>query len=227
MSDILRMFAPRTSVLAFSLPEFIFSGPAILIYILIIVAAVTLLVFALAIGDSKEKKETTITIESAELRGGTSADAEINESGERFCMLSAMDREKEKFGKRKYEQGVSLEYFCESFRNFAAYELKLYYDIEDIRRFVSGLAVSKMLILQGMSGTGKTSLAHALGTFVDNPSVVIPVQPVWKERSDLIGYYNEFTKRFNETLLLEKMYEANYSKDIYVTPVIFRLPLVD
>ena len=82
MSDILRMFAPRTSALAFSLPEFIFSGPAILIYILIIVAAVTLLVFALAIGDSKEKKETTITIESAELRGGASADAEINESGE-------------------------------------------------------------------------------------------------------------------------------------------------
>ena len=209
------MFAPRTA-LAFSLPEFIFSGPAILIYILVIVAAVTLLVFALAVGDSKEKKETTITIESAELQGGASSSEDTNESGERFCMLSAMDREKDKLGKRKYEQGVSLEYFCESFRNFAAYELKLYYDIEDIRRFVSGLAVSKMLILQGMSGTGKTSLAHALGTFVDNPSVVIPVQPVWKERSDLIGYYNEFTKRFNETLLLEKMYEANYSKDMYV-----------
>jgi 5-methylcytosine-specific restriction endonuclease McrBC GTP-binding regulatory subunit McrB len=40
---------------------------------------------------------------------------------------------------------------------------------------------------------------------------------MWKERTDLVGYYNEFTKRFNETLLLEKMYEANYSKDMYVT----------
>ena len=40
---------------------------------------------------------------------------------------------------------------------------------------------------------------------------------MWKERTDLIGYYNEFTKRFNETLLLEKMYEANYSGDMYVT----------
>ena len=46
---------------------------------------------------------------------------------------------------------------------------------------------------------------------------MIPVQPMWKERTDLIGYYNEFTKRFNETTLLYKMYEANYSKDIYVT----------
>jgi hypothetical protein len=40
---------------------------------------------------------------------------------------------------------------------------------------------------------------------------------MWKERTDLIGYYNEFTKRFNETLLLEKMYEANYNQDMYVT----------
>ena len=40
---------------------------------------------------------------------------------------------------------------------------------------------------------------------------------MWKERTDLIGYYNEFTKRFNETLLLQKMYEANYSKDMYIT----------
>ena len=40
---------------------------------------------------------------------------------------------------------------------------------------------------------------------------------MWKERTDLIGYYNEFTKKFNETLLLEKMYEANYSENIYIT----------
>ena len=33
----------------------------------------------------------------------------------------------------------------------------------------------------------------------------------------MVGYYNEFTGRFNETLLLQKMYEASYSKDMYVT----------
>ena len=73
------------------------------------------------------------------------------------------------------------------------------------------------MILQGISGTGKTSLAYALGEFLGNKSTVIPVQPMWKERTDMIGYYNEFTGRFNETTLLEKMYEANYSKDIYIT----------
>ena len=135
----------------------------------------------------------------------------------RFCMLSEIDENIKESASIKYADEITLEQICHDFRNYAAKELKLYYEIEDIRKFVAGLSVSKILILQGMSGTGKTSLAHAWGDYLNNPSTVIPVQPMWKERTDLIGYYNEFTKRFNETMLLRKMYEANYSKDIYVT----------
>ena len=152
--------------------------------------------------------------------GGQSSAGEresAEEVTERFCMLCEIDRKSASYGHTVYEKGVTLEDFCNDFRNYAAGKLRLYYDIDDIRRFVAGMAVSKLVILQGMSGTGKTSLAHAFGSYVDNPSTVIPVQPMWKERTDLVGYYNEFTKRFNETLLLEKMYEANYSKDVYVT----------
>ena len=139
------------------------------------------------------------------------------ETDERFCMLSRIEERRNNYGHTRYDSNVSLEQICENFRNYAASKLKLYYEIEDVRRFVAGMAVSRIIILQGVSGTGKTSLAHAFGSFIDNSSTVIPVQPMWKERTDLIGYYNEFTKRFNETLLLEKMYEANYSKDIYIT----------
>ena len=142
---------------------------------------------------------------------------EASEVKERFCMLGEIDRNSGKYGHAVYDKGITLDMFCEDFRNYAASRHKLYYDISDIRRFVAGMAVSKLVILQGMSGTGKTSLAHAFGSFTDNTSTVIPVQPMWKERTDLVGYYNEFTKRFNETLLLQKMYEANYSKDMYVT----------
>ena len=143
---------------------------------------------------------------------------EINEDGRsRFCKLCNLDEIRISLQRASYDDHITLRQFCENFRNYAASRLKLYYDIADIRRFVAGMAVSKILILQGMSGTGKTSLAHAFGDFIDNTSTVIPVQPMWKERTDLIGYYNEFTRRFNETLLLEKMYEANYSRDIYVT----------
>ena len=139
------------------------------------------------------------------------------ENTERFCMLCDIDKKAGSYGHRSYEKDLTLKKLCEEFRDFAASERKLYYDIEDIRRFIAGMAVSKLLILQGMSGTGKTSLAHAFGLYIDNMSTVIPVQPMWKERTDLIGYYNEFTKRFNETQLLTKMYEANYSQDMYIT----------
>jgi MoxR-like ATPase len=135
----------------------------------------------------------------------------------RFYMLSNIDANRSKYQRGSYNNSINLEELCENFRNFAASRLKLYYDIEDIRKFIAGLAVTKLIILQGMSGTGKTSLAYAFGEFLDNTSTVVPIQPMWKERTDLIGYYNEFTKRFSETTLLKKMYEANYSKDVYIT----------
>ena len=150
-------------------------------------------------------------------RGGAAEEDGEDEGRSRFYMLCEIDANRNRFTRTTYDEGVTLQRFCEEFRNFACSELKLYYSIDDIRRFIAGLAVTKIIILQGMSGTGKTSLAYAFGEFLENKSTVVPVQPMWKERTDLVGYYNEFTKRFNETMLLQKMYEANYSKDIYVT----------
>jgi hypothetical protein len=154
---------------------------------------------------------------SVAVASASASDDDEDEARSRFYMLSEIDANRGRYQKTGYDEGVTLKSFCDDFRNFASSKLKLYYSIDDIRRFIAGLAVSKIVILQGMSGTGKTSLAHAFGSFTDNPSTVIPVQPMWKERTDLIGYYNEFTKRFNESQLLIKMYEANYSRDIYIT----------
>ena len=78
------------------------------------------------------------------------------------------------------------------------------------------MGVSKIMILQGMSGTGKTSLPVAWGKFTNVQTTVVPVQPMWKERSDLIGYYNEFTGKFNESMILEKLYEANKTDKMFL-----------
>ena len=143
---------------------------------------------------------------------------EINHSDTtRFFMLNEIDKKMKNYKAPEYDNDVTLEEICIRFRNYASGEKKLYYDIKDIRRFIAGLSVTKLLILQGMSGTGKTSLAFAFGEFLQNQTVVVPIQPMWKERTDLIGYYNEFTKKFNETTLLNKMYEANTNKNIYIT----------
>ena len=189
----------------------------IIIFIILLMLLIPLALVALLFAVTYKKRAKKILKKKAEVAKEASASKNDEEVTERFCMLSAIDRKRNKYGHTTYKKNVTLEEFCNDFRNYAAYSHGLYYDIEDIRRFIAGMSVSHMLILQGMSGTGKTSLAHAIGSFVDNTSTIIPVQPMWKERTDLIGYYNEFTRRFNETLLLTKMYEANYSKDIYVT----------
>ena len=215
------LFPPLAS--AATLLNLLTSGTAIIIYIVIILISVFILSMSVMFGGSKEQsiEYTQDTTPTPLAPVSTDSDKQTEEEeetvSERFCMLCEIDRNKNKYSYRTYEKGITLQTLCEDFRNYAASRLGLYYDIEDIRRFIAGLAVSRLVILQGMSGTGKTSLAHAFGSFIDNTATVIPVQPMWKERTDLIGYYNEFTKRFNETLLLEKMYEANYSKDIYVT----------
>ena len=187
------------------------AGGVVVILLLLIPVLLVALLIAVVFGRKQPNQPTPAEPTPAE------APAPEEGSTTRFCMLSRIEENRHRYGHPRYDTAVTLDRLCEDFRNYAAYKLKLYYDINDIRRFIAGMAVSKILILQGMSGTGKTSLAHAFGEFVDNRSTVIPVQPMWKERTDLIGYYNEFTKRFNETLLLEKMYEANYSGDMYVT----------
>ena len=223
MSLFLSKFIDPRITSAIALPEFMTSKTAIIVYVILLLSIVALILISVmardpAKGNAQVKIIGDINATGVTAVGGASAaPAEEEEVTERFCMLSAIDAKKNSYGHKKYNKSITLEQFCDDFRSYAANKLRLYYDIADIRRFIAGMAVSRIIILQGMSGTGKTSLAHAFGSFIDNPSTVIPVQPMWKERTDLIGYYNEFTKRFNETLLLEKMYEANYSEDMYVT----------
>ena len=115
-----------------------------------------------------------------------------------------------------FRQDLTLEELCNAFRNFCASQLKLYYREDVVKQLFAGMATSKLIILEGISGTGKTSLAFALGKFFSFDSAIIPVQPSWKDRSELLGYYNEFTKKFNETEFLRALYTTTYRKDLNV-----------
>lgn len=135
----------------------------------------------------------------------------------RFYKLTKIDEEYSNYVKPDWHETISLEALCEQFRNYAASRLHLYYDINLIRLFVSAFASNRLIILQGISGTGKTSLAYAWGYFVKNESTIASVQPSWRDSTEIYGYFNEFTKRFNETQVLAKMYEARYNPQIYLT----------
>ena len=136
-------------------------------------------------------------------------------SQSRFSKLTMIDEEFVKYKQKDYHNHFTLPEFCYMFRNFAASKLKLYYSEKMIRLFVSAIASTKLVILQGISGTGKTSISLAWGNFVKHPSCVASVQPSWRDRTDIFGYLNEFTKKFNETDFLAYLYEAGYTDEIY------------
>ncbi len=200
---------------------------AICLYIALVVFIFVALIYFLMINGMKYNALEDKVKSAADLReilkknerepDGKKTKAPEKEAKNRFSKLTAKDAISLRGDIKAYDSNVTFEALCKSFRNFAANKLGLYYDKDQIRQFIAGMGTSKILIMQGMSGTGKTSLAYAFGEFLTNPSTIVPIQPMWKDRSDLIGYYNEFTKKFNETTLLEKMYEANRSQDIFVT----------
>lgn len=139
----------------------------------------------------------------------------VDPTTSRFFRLTSVDN----FYKTEYEEPIAdneinLEQICEQFRLFAASELKLYYDLPLIRYFIASLGTARIIILQGISGTGKTSLPYAFGKFMKKDTTVVSVQPAWRERTELYGYFNEFTKMYTETEFLKAIYEANY----YRTP---------
>ncbi len=135
--------------------------------------------------------------------------------GFRFAKLKSLDDSYANYKIKNYGNNFTLPELVELFRNFAASQLKLYYKSEMVRIFLSGLASTKLIILQGISGTGKTSLAYAWGKFLKHDSCVASVQPSWRDRTELFGYFNEFTKKFNETEVLKTIYEAGYTDDVF------------
>ena len=133
----------------------------------------------------------------------------------RFPKLVNLDIEYKDYKIVDYGNSFTLPELVENFRNFAASELKLYYTSSMMRLFIAALASTKLVILQGISGTGKTSLAYAWGKFLKHDSCVASVQPSWRDRTELFGYFNEFTKKFNETDVLAEIYRAGYTDDVY------------
>ena len=85
------------------------------------------------------------------------------------------------------------------------------YSLSDITNFYLALHTKPLLILAGISGTGKTQLvrqfAKAIGYGDDRHCSLIPVRPDWADNADLIGYRN-IQGEFEQQRLLKVMQDA-------------------
>lgn len=238
---------------SFSSIEWFFVGITLLFFVVIIIGAICLIVFAVRkyfrirktklnqeelldeIGNLNKQvrqlmkeKEEIMAMKVSQL--GLNPDEENTETIEnkidqetddenagniRFPKLARIDEIMAGTKPRNYNCNFTLEELIDNFKCFAASQLHLYYNESLLRAFFGGLACSKLIILQGISGTGKTSLAYAWGKFVKNDSCIASVQPSWRDKTELLGFFNEFTKKFNESNVLEELYLSRFDDNVH------------
>ena len=160
-----------------------------------------------AVGEGEAGEEQPAA--SGELREGV-----VQTTEHRFSKLAEVDAFYRSYEAPEYDTSITLTDLVETYRNFACSRMHLYYDHKTIRLFLAGMASTKLLILQGISGTGKTSLPYSMGKFLQMDTTIASVQPSWRDRTELFGYFNEFTKNFNETEVLRRIYSSSYNDEV-------------
>lgn len=92
--------------------------------------------------------------------------------------------------------------------------LHLYYTHEDIATFIAGLGTTKLSILQGMSGTGKTSLPKIVAEALYSVCDIVEVESSWRDKNELLGYYNEFNKIYTPKKFTQALYKAKLNSEV-------------
>ena len=139
---------------------------------------------------------------------------ELDDREKVFPSLSRIDTEYEGFVNDVIEtDDLTLSELASGFRNYLANVEKLYFDIDSIRFFISGFAASHFEILEGLSGTGKSSLPRYFAKYTNSRVLFMPVQATWRDKSNILGFFNEFSKTYTETDFLVELYRANYNPD--------------
>lgn len=158
--------------------------------------------------DKSEAQTSAVTATHSREKGAAGKSKQLI-----FPDLVAVD---EYFAKNPYvpavNSDVSLKKLCDGFNAFLESN-HMYYTPETIRSFIAGMACSHFIILEGLSGTGKTSLPKHFAQYIGCDVCFTSVQASWRDRSDVLGYYNDFSGNFKETPFLRALYTASYKTD--------------
>ena len=96
----------------------------------------------------------------------------------------------------------------------------LIYSDADVARFLAALLTKPFVILSGLSGSGKTKLAQALGYWLGRGedgmrAAVIPVGPDWTSVESTLGYPNALDpSQYSTTELLQRVLSARKHPEV-------------
>jgi hypothetical protein len=157
----------------------------------------------------QHKNTLSVHIDDLESRIDQLTDAHKTQTP--FPAMSKMDHDKSFVASIELESVPDLAEFAKELQHRIAQaedKVALYYPLEDIQILLGGLAMSQLHVFQGISGTGKTSLAKAFAKAMGGFCTDIAVQAGWRDRDDLLGHYNAFERRYYEKDCLQALYQA-------------------
>ena len=141
--------------------------------------------------------------------------------------IDSSEENKEQLRNSKQTNSYGLNQLTQYLQSYMYSNEDYSYDSKTIRLFIAGLNMSSLTILQGISGTGKTSLPREIAKAMvagsnkyqgfesgmpNAPYRICAIQSGWRDRMDLIGYFNHFDKKYQETDFFRALYMASQPK---------------
>lgn len=87
------------------------------------------------------------------------------------------------------------------------------YEEWTLENFFTCLKTDWLVILAGLSGSGKSRLPRLFAEAIGGVFELIPVRPQWNDDRDLLGFFNLRTRRYESTRFLEFLLQANEDRD--------------
>lgn len=112
-----------------------------------------------------------------------------------------------------------MQYFIEV---TASKKYNLYYDKKDLYNFHTAMKTGNLVILAGLSGTGKSKLVKAYGDALklnEGQLKIVPVRPFWQDDSDFLGYADTVNSiyRAGDSGVVDTLIDAEKNTDqIYI-----------
>ena len=165
-----------------------------------------------SVGTESNNIEGQNLLGTVEQTGNTQNDLAVFDHCPAFSDLdSKIDTYKNMFEKLKSEafSNPTLQSLTHFIVNFAANTPeRLSYTHDTVATFIAGLGASRLSILQGMSGTGKTSLPKAFMQALGGNCEIVEVESSWRDKNELLGYYNEFNSIYAPKKFTKFLYKA-------------------
>ena len=110
-----------------------------------------------------------------------------------------------------FEKSFSL--LADHLNSYLFRKKNLIYTQYQIRNFLTLLKTNDIIVLSGLSGSGKTQIVKAFAEALGGVAKIIPVKPNWTSSDDLIGYYNPIQMSFLPTPFTEAIVEAIHNPE--------------